>query len=171
MSTPLKKLLFIGDAECGKDTLAEIFYKIDERYRGISSSTFLTTRVMMPYFTSIGAPYSTVYACHADRRNHRETWYEQIEKYNSGDWSRTAREIFEEGYSIYIGMRSPIEFAAAKHLFDCVIYIDAKLRLGGVGDSTERVGRENADIIIYNNGTLEEFEASAHSLYERVCSS
>lgn len=120
------KLLIIGDARHGKDTVAEIihdFYGLNF----ISSSWYAAARVMMPYYDSVGRPYGTVRECFEDRSNHRAEWFVQIECYSSQDPGRLTKEILDSS-DVYVGMRSPKDYAATKDLFDHIIWVDATKR-------------------------------------------
>ena len=157
------KVLILGHARHGKDTVAEML-RDRHGYTFSSSSHFCAERVMMPYFKYHGVPYSSVEECYADRVNHRATWFDQIKAYNSSDPSRLAREMLEKN-DLYVGMRSAEEFAASRSLFDHVVWVDASRR----GLPPEP--RDSFDIdfdagmwFVRNDGTLSDLQATVDRL-------
>lgn len=156
MTSKLPKILIISDAGTGKDTVGEMMSEYGFKY--LASSSFATDRIMMPYFSSIGKPYETSEECFNDRKNNRAIWYQQIEDYNAPTWNRISREMFDDGFNVYVGMRSEKEFAASKDLYDYVIWIDASKRIPPEDRSSNTMSPNMADYIIDNNGTLEELK-------------
>ena len=100
--------------------------------------------------------YENEQQCYEDRRNHRELWYELIRAYNSKDRARLARQLFKTA-DVYVGIRDEEELAAARAagLFDALIWVDANERLPVESTSSCRVGPEDADFILDNNGPAE----------------
>lgn len=158
------KLLILGKARHGKDTLAEIlrdFHGIDFK----SSSMFCAEKVVYPVLKEKYG-YETVEECYKDRVNHREEWARLIEGYNLPDRARLAREILEES-QCYVGMRSQEEFDEARKLFDYIIWVDASLRVGGE-DPTMRIAWEPNFITVYNNYGVPELKGAADALMNRL---
>jgi len=160
------KLLIIGVATCGKDTVGELLETYG--FKCCSSSAYATTKIMMPYFESIGKPYTSAEDCHNDRMNHRSVWYQQIEAYNSPTWNRVTRELFDDGFSVYLGMRSETELEASKDLYDLIVWIDASKRVGIEDTSSCTVTRAHADYILDNNGSLIDLQFNVKHLVEHV---
>lgn len=159
----MPKILIIGYGRHGKDTLAEIWQKkFCMKFQ--SSSLAVCKRVVMPVLQEEYG-YKTIEECYEDRINHRQEWYELICEYNEEDGSRLCREIlYEDGNDCYVGMRSKREFLASKHLFDLVIFVDASKRHPPEGENSCTITKEDADIIITNNGTLAEFIEKAERI-------
>lgn len=61
-------------------------------------------------------------------------------------------------------MRSKREFLASKDLFDLVIFVDASERLPPEGKESCTITKDDADIIITNNGNLDQFLDKAYRL-------
>jgi hypothetical protein len=161
---PFPRVLILGHARHGKDTVAEM---LRDRYglRFSSSSMFCAERVMMPYFAQHGVPYATVEECYEDRGNHRSTWFDRIEDYNSHDRARLAREMLEAGNDMYVGMRSDREFQEAQWLFDFVVWVDSSGR--GVPPEAETsmtIRFSPGMLCIRNDGTLEDLQAAVDRL-------
>jgi dephospho-CoA kinase len=154
------KLLIIGPARWGKDTLAEILH---EKFglSFISSSQacadiFIYDKLKEKY------GYNTPEECFEDRVNHRKEWYELICDYNKDDKAKLAKEILKYN-NTYVGMRdsSEIKECLKQGLFDLVIWVDASKRLPEEPSTSFNISKSDADIIIENNDTFEEFKEKA----------
>jgi dephospho-CoA kinase len=154
------RLLLIGAARWGKDTLAEILH---EHYglKFISSSQacadiFIYDELKGKY------GYETPEECFNDRVNHRQEWYEMICEYNKDDKARLAKEILKYN-NTYVGMRdsSEIKECLNQGLFDLVIWVDASKRLPMESSNSFNITPSDADIIVDNNGTYDEFKEKA----------
>lgn len=157
------KLLIIGQARHGKDTMAEILRdELDISF--CSSSYFCLEKVVYPIVKDhLG--YTSEEECYEDRVNHRPLWFELIKMYSYRDKSKLTRELLAEN-DLYVGLRNREEFEAAKHMFDAVVWVDATSRLGDTEDrSSLTMTRDDADFVIYNNGTLAEFKESVVNFY------
>lgn len=153
------KLMVTGYGRHGKDTFCELSGLPFE-----SSSHVCAEHVVFPVL----APkygYKTLDECYADRINHRKEWFELIKAYNTPDLSRLSRKIFETS-DIYCGIRNRDEFvvARAEGVFDLSIWVDASLRLPPESSASMTVSKEDCDIIITNNGTLEQFATKVRRL-------
>jgi hypothetical protein len=102
----------------------------------------------------LGVTYESLGECYADRHNHRQAWYEAIMAFNEDDPSRLSREIFDT-YDMYVGIRSREEFLAARHYSDLAIWVDGFERRPEP-DPTCKILKSDCDIVLDNNGTLEE---------------
>ena len=153
------KLLIIGDAQHGKDTVAGI---INDLY-GLTfeSSSVAALRIFLfdVLNNEYNKGYSTLEEAYNDRvsEENRIIWYNEIVKYNTSDKSRLAREILKTS-DIYIGMRNIDELLESKYLFNYII-----------GVYNNRVPKENkksnsidifehSDIIVTNNTDLQSLE-------------
>lgn len=149
------KILILGWARHGKDTVAEIL-RDNHGFQFESSSHFCAEHVCRPAMAELGITYDSLEECYADRVNHRATWYEAIKAYNGEDPARLAKGILEHG-DIYVGMRSAYEFAEARKLFDHIWWVEA------TGRGLPPEPRDSMDIdpepgftLINNNGTLDD---------------
>lgn len=160
------KLMILGYARHGKDTVADILVK----HFGLKkedSSQFAGKQVMMPYFASRGIHYASWDECYRDRVNHRQEWYEQITAYNTPDRARLAREIYTVS-DMYVGIRNRSEFEAVKaeRLFDYSIWVDASRRgIPPESTASNTMTKEMADHVILNDGTLEDLDLRTRVLY------
>jgi dephospho-CoA kinase len=157
------KLLFLGHARSGKDTLAEI---LNEVYglKFISSSQacadiFIYDELKDKY------GYKTPEECFLDRVNHRSEWYQMICDYNKDDKAKLAKEILKYN-NTYVGMRDhdEIEECRKQGLFDLIIWVDASGRLPNEDSNSFNITKDDADIIIENNESLERFRMKALNL-------
>jgi hypothetical protein len=159
------KLFVIGHGRHGKDTVAEF---VREKY-GLtfeSSSMFCAEHVVTPWLEKMGITYDSLDECYEDRVNHRMDWYEAIRAYNKDDESKLSTAIFAS-YDMYVGIRSRIEFLAARHLSDLSIWVEASERWPDI-DPTCKILREDCDIIIDNNGTIEELYLRLTRLFDNL---
>lgn len=159
------KLMILGYARHGKDTVAEIFAKT-YGMKFISSSYAAAEKIMVPYFRSKGIEYESLEECYADRVNHRSEWFEQIKAYNSPDQARLAREIYSEA-DIYVGIRSSQEFDAARAegLFQHSIWVDRSKHQPSESTASNTITSSMANYILDNNGTLDQLKVRACNLY------
>jgi len=154
----LPKLLIVGSARHGKDTFAEM---LRDRFglKFISSSQaaadiFIYDELKEKY------GYTSSEQCFEDRVNHRQEWYELICDYNKDNRARLAKDILNNA-DCYVGMRDKeeIDECMSQGLFDLIIWIDASDRHPLEDSGSFNIDISCADIVIYNNGTLEEFES------------
>jgi len=159
------KLMLIGYARGGKDTVADILV---DTYglRKEDSSRFAGKQVMLPYFESIGIHYADFEECYADRVNHRAEWFEQIKAYNTPDEARLAREIYAVS-DIYVGIRRKEEFAAIKKegLFQYSIWVDRSKHIAPEPTTSNTMTKDMADYVIDNNGTMGQLLNRTRNLY------
>ena len=150
------KILILGNARHGKDTLAELF----NEHFGLtfmsssqaSADFFLYNQLKDKY------GYTTSEECFNDRVNHREEWYQAICDYNKDNRARLAQDILSRS-NCYVGMRDKEEFneCVKQKLFDIIIWVDASKRLPLEPGTSFNINMSDADVILENNGTFEEF--------------
>jgi len=149
------KILILGSARHGKDTLAEMINK----YTGLNfeSSSIAAVRIFIFDLLKEKYSYKSLVDCFNDRVNHRKEWHDLICDYNINDKARLARDILTTS-SVYVGMRSDEELKECNKqgIFKYVI---------GVFDSRKPLEAEESfdidfwsscDFVIPNNGTLKE---------------
>lgn len=153
MAAVRPKIFVIGHGRHGKDTVGEFIQEIC----GLtfeSSSMFCAEHVVTPWLEKLGITYDSLDECYEDRVNHRMEWYNAIRDFNKEDESKLSAAIFNK-YDMYVGIRSRVEFLAARHLSDLSIWVEASTRVPQV-DPTCKILPTDCDIIIDNNGTEEE---------------
>lgn len=158
------KLLILGWARHGKDTVAEML-RDHYGYKFQSSSHAAAELVCRPAMAALGITYDSLEQCYEDRVNHRATWYEAIKAYNHPDPARLAKEILKLG-DMYVGMRSAHEYAVARDLFDLVVWVDAS------GRGVPPEPRSSMDIdydpewmrLLRNDGDLEDLKLEVAAL-------
>ena len=148
------RLLIIGHARHGKDTVAELL----REYYGISfiSSSQACVDIFIYDMLKDKYGYKTPEECFNDRFTHRSEWFQMICDYNKDDKARLAKDILKYN-NTYVGMRSCDEIDECKKqgLFDLVIWVDACGRLPVENSSSFNITKDNADIIIENNESYE----------------
>lgn len=157
-------ILIIGTARNGKDTVAEMLR--DWFGFEFSSSSLAAFKIFIYDIFKEKYGYDTLNEAYENRHNHREELFKLIQEYNTPDKSRLAREIVEQT-GMYVGMRCKQELQACidQEVFDLIIWVDASERVDYVEDSSSiTVTKDMADIIIENNGKLEDLERKVRKL-------
>lgn len=154
------KILVIGNMKHGKDTFAEILR--DEFGLKFISSSQAAVDIFIYQELKEKYGYKTPEECYEDRVNHRAEWYNMICDYNKDDKARLAKAILEVS-DCYVGMRDreEIEECLRQNLFDLVVWVDASERLPLEPVDSFNIDKSCADIIIDNNGTV-------NDLYKKV---
>ena len=150
------KLLILGYARHGKDTVAEMLHT-KHGFSFMSSSEFVGREIIWENWGKIRYPdFETMFN---DRFNWRKQWMEMIALYNTPDKAKTARTMLSRGYDMYVGMRRLDELNSARDLFDYVVWVDRSKHLPAEERSMD-ITERNAqwDFKIDNNGTLENLE-------------
>lgn len=159
------KIIVFGHRRHGKDTACD--YIQDNFGLMFESSSYYACRTFLFQKLRKAHGYKTVEECFEDRVHHRELWFNEIRDYNSNDRTRLGREIFESN-QVYCGIRDIEEFDALKAagLFDLAIWIDARERLPLETAASMKLTKNDADIIIENNGKIEEFHEKIDRLFK-----
>jgi len=163
----LPKLLIIGNARHGKDTVCEIL-RDEFGYSFRSSSDFCAERFIYAALKDKYG-YTSYEQCFEDRHNHRAEWYDMIHDYCRDDYARLGREIFAEN-DIYCGLRNKAEFHAMKNtgVFDYAIWVDRCDHLPQEDRSSMSLEIWMADYVIDNNGTLADLKRNTRELVMRL---
>ena len=159
------KLLIIGHARHGKDTVAELLRKKYGLIATVSSRRALEIFLYDELKPKYG--YFTFEEAYRDRVNHRAKWFDRITAYNLHDKTRLARGIMADS-DVYVGMRSRDEIKACvkAKIFDAVIWVDASDRLPPEPCSSFDIDWTLADIVIDNNGPESELETSVETMWD-----
>lgn len=163
----LPKLLIIGNARHGKDTVCDIL-KQEFGYNFRSSSDFCAEKFIYAALKPKYG-YTTYEECFEDRHNHRAEWYDMIHAYCQDDYARLGREIFAEN-EIYCGLRNKAEFHAMKNtgVFDYAIWVDRSDHLPAEDKSSMSLEIWMANYVIDNNGTLSDLKRNTRELITRL---
>lgn len=104
--TSLPKLLIIGAARWGKDTMAEI---LEEEFGYLfKSSSLAASKIFIYDELKKKYNYKPPEECFEDRVNHRTEWHEMICEYNKNDRAKLAKEILKiADYYVGINNQSP----------------------------------------------------------------
>lgn len=158
-----KKILIIGHARHGKDTVAE-FLKELVGYTYESSSE-AASRIFLYDALKDKYGYKNPQECFEDRVNHRQEWHDLIVEFNKDDKARLAKEILKNS-NIYVGMRSNVEAEECfkQDLFYLVIGVYDPRKALEPETSFNIDIREASDVMIINDGTLEELKEKIKNL-------
>lgn len=144
------RLLLIGHGGHGKDTAAALLAG-ELGLSWASSSEFAAQRAIWPLVAGRGL-WPDWRAAYADRRAHRAFWFHAIRAYNLAPGPSLAEQLLAE-HEIYVGMRSREELTQTRHLFECVIWLDAGDRVPPEDAGSIELGPGDADFILDNAGT------------------
>lgn len=159
------KLMVLGFGRSGKDYAAEFLRKeIGLKYYG---SSYLAAKIFLFDLLKEEKGYKTFEECFEDRHSPgmRQRWYQEISNFNKEDPLRLCKEIYNR-VDCYVGLRRHSELEAAKKFWPNLlcIWIDAEGRVGKESEESCTATKEQADIIIQNNDTLEEFDIKLKKL-------
>lgn len=157
-------IMIIGHKQHGKTSLADALAA--KGYTMVDSSIYAAEQFMFDQLKDKYG-YATWQECHEDRGNHRPEWYVGIREYNNPDPTRMVKEILALGHG-YAGLRHPEEFAAAKHLFDHIIWVDACNRKPKEGADSMGLKPTDATYHLCNNGTKAQFAENIELMMQRL---
>lgn len=149
------KLLVLGHAQHGKDTVAD-YIALHLGLLSTSSSKFAIEDWIFEKDSKNFKSPDDMY----ERRNEIRTFlFEEIKQSLAGDLSSLGRKIFKNN-DIYVGCRNSEEVIAIQNagLVDLTIFVDASERKEPESKESCNITKELADIIIDNNSTVEVLE-------------
>lgn len=123
------KVLILGHARHGKDTLAELLKLKYQSSSYAALEIFLFDKLNSLRKEKGITPYLNHEEAFLDRVNHRALWHSEIAEYNAVQPTRLASEILKTN-DAYIGMRAYTEYVHClkNGLFDVIFWIDASKR-------------------------------------------
>lgn len=150
------KLLILGPARWGKDSMAEILN--EEFGYTFESSSQSAANIFLYDLLKEKYGYNSPEECFEDRVNHRKEWYEAICEYNKDDRAKLAKGILERS-DCYVGMRDrdEIEECLKQGIFDLIVWVDASKRLPPEDSSSFNIDESCSHITITNNADYESF--------------
>ncbi len=149
------KILILGDARHGKDTVADMICD-ESNLKSMSSSKFaLNTFLFDTLKEKYGLNYNSTDEAFDDRVNHRDKWFDEICIYNKKDPIKLARNLLNNA-DIYVGLRSSIEVEKAikENLFNIIIGVYNYRLPRENKDSNNADVFKYSDFVIMNNGDL-----------------
>ena len=163
-----KNYIITGHAEHGKDTACE--YLMDNFGISFKSSSRTACEIFVYDELKAKFGYKSIDECFNDRRSHRKLWGDMISSFCHRNGKHALGEIIFEQATIYNGIRKLDEILTLKEkgLVDLVIWIDASERLPLESIESMDITSEQADLIITNNGTKEEFLSKIHRFGENI---
>lgn len=159
----MKKLLIIGHACHGKDTLAEVLQTLFNYT--FQASSVAASEIFLYDVLKVKYGYKTPRECFEDRGNHRKEWHDAICEFNKDDKAALAKHIMRKS-DIYVGMRSDAEIESCLNqgLFDLIIGIFDNRKPLENRESFDIDLFNRADIIIPNCGTITDLKLRASLL-------
>lgn len=169
LKTTNMRLLIIGHARHGKDTVAEMIHEtFGLTFRSSSQAAadiFIYDRLKDKY------GYLDPEECFEDRINHRSEWYDLICEYNKEDKAALAKGILERT-DMYVGMRSDAEIQECleQNLFDLVVGVYDPRKPHEPKDSFNIDLFKQADLIIPNGSSLEDLQNRIIDVFHKILS-
>jgi hypothetical protein len=151
-----QKILILGDARHGKDTLAEIICEKTGLKFASSSRVAAEIFLIDVLYEKYNLSYRNKEEAYEDRVNHRKIWYDEICLYNSEDKLRLTKDILKIA-DIYVGLRNyeEVEQAIKEGSFDHIIGIYDYRKPREDNDSNTADVFKYSDFVIMNNGTID----------------
>lgn len=146
-------ILIIGHRQHGKGTVADFLR--DEFDMSVKGTSIHTAEYI---YSLLKHKYNSVEECYLDRDSCRNFWFDKINEYCANNPARVIEEIYQNNQACE-GVRHRIEFEAAKNKghFDLILWVDASLRKPLEPVDSMQLNKEDAHVILDNNGTKEEF--------------
>ncbi len=161
------KLLVVGHARHGKDTVCDILH--DDFGLTFESSSRFCSKLFI--FDKLKNKYGYVseIECYEDRANHREEWFNAIADFNKADAARLGKAIFAE-FDIYCGLRNRVEFFEMlnQDVFDYSIWVDRSKILLPESTASMNIEIPWTDFEVDNNGTLEELRINVAKVMSEI---
>jgi len=153
----MTKILILGDARHGKDTMAEMLCDKTELKLASSSRTAVEIFLFDILNKKYKLNYSTIEEAWQDRVNYRKIWFDEICLYNTIDRLKLVKDILNIA-DIYVGLRNQeeVEQAILENSFDHIIGVfNYRLPREGRSSNTADVFRYSS-FVIMNNGNLDD---------------
>lgn len=165
------KILILGDARHGKDTLAEIL--CEETNLKFASSSWTAVDIFLKDVLEekYNLSYRSKEEAYEDRVNHRKKWYDEITLYNSEDKLRLVKDILKIA-DIYVGLRNyeEVEQAIKEGSFDHIIgiYDYRKPREDNTSNTADVF--KYSDFVIMNNSTIDNLKFKVVNILLKILS-
>ncbi len=149
----MKRVLFVGHAQHGKDTACEVLAAATGWTNAGTTSLYLAKHVAARLGISVEDAYAQRRRSEADRM----LWRQIGDEVRQTDPALLVRDALAVG-PITGGCRGLPEIEAVRRegLVDLIVWVDASKRKPW--DVTMEFGPEHADVIVNNNGSEEEFQ-------------
>lgn len=147
----MKTIMFVGEGRAGKDTACDFLAQITTLRNAGTTSKYLCKYVA----EELGLSVEDAYARRHESDEMRMVWYNKGNEVREKGPTTLAREALKHG-EITGGVRALDEILAirAERVVDLIVWIENK-RVKK--DPTVKFTSAECDIVIENNGTLEEF--------------
>lgn len=142
------RILFVGHGRCGKDTGLELLSAIT----GLKNAGCLSKYLAEHVANRLGTTWQDAYRL---RHENRELWFKIGNELRANDPAILLREAFQYGdMTGGLRAREEIQFVKQYRMVDLIIWVENK-RVPV--DPTLKFGPEECDVVIENNGTVDEY--------------
>ncbi len=151
----VKRILLVGYGRAGKDAGLEALSAMTGLKNAGTTSLYLAKYVA----AELGITETEAYKA---RHQHRETWFRIGQELRKNDPGILLREALLKG-DLCGGVRDleEIVFARENRVVDLIVWVQ-NVRTGI--DKTVKFGPEHCDVIVQNNGTLDEYHEKLRRL-------
>lgn len=154
----MKKLLVLGHAGVGKDTVCELLCETKQLV--YKHTSMIAAKIVMQEFEKLDIKYDSAKDCYEDRNKHRNFWFSTLREYNY-KYANAFFTLATQESDIYCGMRDTAEFRAVLPEVRDVIYVK---RDGILVDKTMRIACMREFTVLTNNGSLAELKEKVADL-------
>jgi hypothetical protein len=155
-----RTIAFVGHGRHGKDECCRLWAEITGGVNAGTLSKYLTP-VVGQYMEAVGLPADPDICDFEQRHLHRDIWRAAGDWYRQHDPARLVKDALMHG-NITGGIRGDKEIWAARPLLDLIVWVQ---RPGYGEDPTMDYGMEEADVVIYNDGSLKCLESKLRRMY------
>ena len=150
---------FVGYGRAGKDTAAKIYCQLMQITYGGSTSL-----AVLPYVAH--ATGDREWECYSKRHANREFWFRFCNELRRGEPDLLAKLVLSQG-DVLVGVRAAEEFRCLipGGVADINVWID---RRDTPVDSTVEFTRDEADLVIDNNGSINELREKLNRLVKLI---
>jgi len=159
------KILILGHAQFGKDTVAQLISH-ETNLKFLSSSEAALDLIRPALSAAIGvSDHKQLFSLKGE---YRKLWFELIRLLNLSDPTTLTKYVLRMS-DISVGTRSHIELEATKHMFSHVIWVDASKR-----KPLESIDSMNIEFdpdymeLIDNNGSYQDLVFNVKNLVKRL---
>ena len=151
------RVLFVGHGRAGKDTAAEMFCDAT----GLKFAGTFSKYIIRSVAPKLGLTEDDAYARRHESDEMRMLWFHTGNEVRSSDPALLAKMAFENG-DVSGGVRGLPEIEAIRRdrVADMIVWVERDVPT----DPTMEFGREYADVVIENNGTIEDLRVRVTAL-------
>lgn len=151
---PRIKLGICGKGRAGKDTAAEFLSTVTKLRYSAGTSFWYKDKVFSWFKENRPGIYSDAMSCWEDRHSDRDLWARLIGEFNAEDPVSAYSEcLLEQDFLVGMRWRSEFEEVKRAKIVDVWLWVENNRS----SDKTCQIRAEDCDLVVLNNGTLDEY--------------